>query len=346
MTDAIPAPRERGWRRLVPALLAFVLVSETPYLRALVPIEQTVVLLVPALAACTIVGWWLGGRLSFAVVWTALAVWLLAHPVARGSAAFDAFVRGWSVLLAASFAAVLLAGTRRPMLGRALGAVALAFAAGAASLALAGRAPSAVGVVVRDQLVQRAEADMPASREGWRAMADIVIPGDTGATALASNRGEFMSAMEESTRETVRQAARIAPAVLAIESLVALALAWSLYHRFSRVRLGPPLSTLRAFRFNDQLVWGFIAGLMVLVLPAMAGWRGVGLNLVVLFGSLYALRGLGILAWLFNPRWPARVAFTLSAIPFWPVYAAGALAVGVGDTWIDWRARDRARPTS
>src|SRR3712207_8406043 len=31
--------------------------------------------------------------------------------------------------------------------------------------------------------------------------------------------------------------------------------------RVSRARIGPPLAPLREFRFNDQLVWGLVAGI-------------------------------------------------------------------------------------
>ena len=55
-----------------------------------------------------------------------------------------------------------------------------------------------------------------------------------------------------------RLAAPAFPALLALESLLALALAWTLYHRFSRARIGEPLGRLKEFRFNDQLVWGLI----------------------------------------------------------------------------------------
>ena len=139
--------------------------------------------------------------------------------------------------------------------------------------------------------------------------------------------------------------ARGFPALLALESLAALALAWSLYHRMSRTRIGPPLAPLKQFRFNDQMVWGFIAGLVIAAMPTLAGLRGLGANLLVFFGALYALRGVGVLSWLFKPGWLTTVAVAVTIPLLFPLYAAGALAFGVGDTWIDWRRRP-ARPTT
>src|SRR5512133_3608166 len=75
------APTERGWGKLLIALAAFLLIPAAPpmqalfpYLRAILPVEQTMVLFVPALAACALVGWWAGGRAFFALAWVALAV--------------------------------------------------------------------------------------------------------------------------------------------------------------------------------------------------------------------------------------------------------------------------------
>ena len=145
------------------------------------------------------------------------------------------------------------------------------------------------------------------------------------------------------------------PSLLALESLVALALAWAIYHRLSRARIGAPLRPLREFRFNDQLVWGLLAGLTIVFLPTLQSFRGVGRNLLVFFYTLYAIRGLGVLAWFLAPG--ALVAtLTLGFAMLWlPIVqwaaAAGflillfaAFVLGLGDTWVDWRRR--ARPTS
>ena len=51
-TPAIPpAPAERGWGKLVLAIVAFSLVPSIPQLRALLPVDETMLLFVPALAA-------------------------------------------------------------------------------------------------------------------------------------------------------------------------------------------------------------------------------------------------------------------------------------------------------
>src|SRR3954464_12635090 len=91
------------------------------------------------------------------------------------------------------------------------------------------------------------------------------------------------------------------PSLLLLESLVALALAWATFHRLSRARLGAPLGPLKDFRFNDQLVWGLIAGLAIVFVPALDFLGGTGRNLLVFFGALYAIRGFGVLSWFLAP---------------------------------------------
>ena len=74
MSDPVtPAPSERGWGKLLLALAAFLIIPAYTPLRALLPVEDTILLVAPALAACCLVGWWAGGRLLLAVVWVALA---------------------------------------------------------------------------------------------------------------------------------------------------------------------------------------------------------------------------------------------------------------------------------
>src|SRR5258708_20199815 len=81
MQDAVaPAPSERGWGKLLLALAAFLLVPVLPPMRALLPVEETLVLLLPAIAACSLVGWWAGGRLLLAVGWVALPTRVRAPP--------------------------------------------------------------------------------------------------------------------------------------------------------------------------------------------------------------------------------------------------------------------------
>ena len=73
----------------------------------------------------------------------------------------------------------------------------------------------------------------------------------------------------------------------------------------------------------------------------MNSFRTIGLNLLLFFGALYALRGLGVLTWFFAP---GRLMVTMTialAIFMWPLLGVFALGIGLGDTWLDWRSRPR-----
>ena len=44
-------------------------------------------------------------------------------------------------------------------------------------------------------------------------------------------------------------------------------------NRASRTRIGAPLRPLSEFRFSDQLVWGVVVGVTILVLPTLQDVR-------------------------------------------------------------------------
>jgi hypothetical protein len=137
----------------------------------------------------------------------------------------------------------------------------------------------------------------------------------------------------------------VMPALLALESLAALALGWALFHRMSSVAIGPPLGKLRDFRFNDHLVWGVAVGASVFLLQAFAEGKNAGLNLLLFFGCLYILRGVGILAWMSRSR-ALKWMLVALAVVAWPLVAALAFGLGLGDTWLDLRTRAQAKPLS
>src|SRR5665647_1845904 len=102
-------------------------------------------------------------------------------------------------------------------------------------------------------------------------------------------------------RSTAERSAALFPALLALETLAALGLAWALYHRVGRARIGAPLASLRLFRFNDQFIWGLVGGLALLVVPGLGPVRGLGANMLVFFGVLYGLRGAGVALFFLAP---------------------------------------------
>jgi hypothetical protein len=342
---ATPAPSERGWGKHLLALAAFLLIPPYTPLRALLPVEDTLLLLLPALAACCLVGWWAGGRLLLAVTWVGLAVWMLMQPAQSGT--FYNLVRGWSLLLAGSFGLICLFGTGRPFFSRALSAASLALAL-VLVMSFGGRlTPSRAKLAVQTELVRRNTETITTFRAALKQHPEVV----KAMPQVASLPNEV-----ETQLDTMAQTGTgLFPSLLLLESLVALALAWGTYHRISRTRLGAPLGFLKDFRFNDQFVWGLIAGVTIVFIPALEYLDSTGRNLLVFFGALYAIRGFGVLSWFLAPGALAAALLVGFAMLWWPVLnavavlgfmllALAAFGLGLGDTWADWRSR--ARPTT
>lgn len=341
---ATPAPTERGWGKLLLALAAFLLIPPYPPLRALLPVEDTILLLLPALAACCVVGWWAGGRPLLALVWVGLAVWMIVQPRTAASGAFHGLVRGWSLLLAGSFGLVCLLGRNRPFFSRALSATSLALLVGLLVSARGPLTPSGVRAAMQTEFARRNTETVVMIRTLLRDHAEVarVMP---QAKALPE---EF----EPILRSTAETGTGLFPSLLVLESMMALALAWGTFHRISRTRLGAPLGPLKDFRFNDQFVWGLIAGLAIVFVPALHFLDTAGRNLLVFFGALYAIRGFGVLSWFLAPGALATMLVVGFAMLFWPVLtpvavlgfmllALAAIGLGLGDTWADWRSRAR-----
>src|SRR6202171_6599531 len=122
--------RKQSWCPLFWGLAALLLLPLGPPLNEVFPIDQTLVLLVPAVAACAIVGWKLGGRAALAIVWLVFATWILLQPAGSPGPPYDQMARGWAILLAASFGLVSLWSAVLPFLVRALTAVGVATAVG------------------------------------------------------------------------------------------------------------------------------------------------------------------------------------------------------------------------
>ncbi|WP_461412567.1 YybS family protein [Gemmatimonas sp.] len=330
-------------------------------IRLLLPVEQFALVVLVAIASCAIVGWWAGGRLVLGLVWGVAAAWVV-WKVPLPLSGYGAFLRGWAVTVGAAFGLVCLVAAAKPFLTRALAAVALAgvVTAGGFSVRATGgqRAFDAAALMFSQEYQQRLGASLSVwhartASPSWRAFAarfpDTVERAERmEAVLLALADPQPASAAVGGIR--LAPLVRLAPALLALESLMALALGWAAYHRLARARIGPPLAALRDLRFNDQWVWGLIVGITVLLLPTLVEWRTAGLNLVAFFGTLYALRGAGVLTWYVPDRVAVWVLLGLMVLvpvlgPVWMLVAllTVTFTLGLGDTWRDFRAGAETR---
>lgn len=364
--SAATAPRERGWRWFVLALLLMVLVTAAPYwtpalsliggtVRLLFPIEQFALPVLVAVATCAIVGWWAGGRLSVALLWLAFAGWVL-FIMPLSVKGYGAFVRAWCLSLSASFGLICLTTRTRPFLSRALAATALASIVtivGLASHAGNGGTFDDATRMLGSEYQRRVQETVTTwhtrtESVAWQAFATQLPASAARADRMASTLGALVetSVVNGGTGIVARgPLLLLAPALLGLESLLALGLGWATYHRLTRVRIGPPLAALRDVRFNDQLVWGLVVGATLVLLPTLAEWRALGANFICFFGTLYALRGAGVLTWWIPDRVAALAPLVLvilvpllGPISVLAVVLAATFVLGLGDTWRDFRA--------
>ena len=179
MDAAASAPRERGWGLVVLALLASLAVAAAPvwpgaaglvaaFVRLVVPVEQTLLLVIPAVAACAVVAWWRGGSAWLAAVWLGFAGWTIAQPFAPGVAnaaggGYPHLVRGWTVVLASAFGLVAMAIPQRAFLGRALAALGLASAVAGTALLVTPNGPGRLVRLMTAEYGRRVESSL----SGW-----------------------------------------------------------------------------------------------------------------------------------------------------------------------------------
>ena len=317
-------------------LVVFLVLPDFPSaLRSVVPITETWVLLAGALAVCAALGWWNGGGVKLAIAAVLLAWYAAAAPVGPGPGEYRSLVHGWTLLLAGAFGLASLLTPGERFLVRALSALGIATVIAFAVAISTQNGMSSVHSVVKTEFDRQTEetisaVDQMAESPFWRRAAERSPSLDS---MVAANKSDL--------RGIGDRAPRTVPAVLALESLLALAMAWVIYHRLASASLGPRFVAVKDFRFNDQLVWGLAVGATIFFLPVFADGKDAGLNLLVFFGALYLLRGVGVLSFMTRSKWAAILLIVMTV--FAPLMlGALALGVGVGDTWIDWRTRAQA----
>jgi hypothetical protein len=130
------------------------------------------------------------------------------------------------------------------------------------------------------------------------------------------------------------------PGLLALAAIAGLRLAWAWYHRIADHPVGPPPAPFSLFSFSDQLVWGWVVGLATALVPEPAALRLIGANLLLIWGALYATRGMAVFV-AGARRTPKAVLAVLALVTviLLPFVVCGLMLVGLADTWLDFRRR-------
>jgi uncharacterized protein YybS (DUF2232 family) len=135
------------------------------------------------------------------------------------------------------------------------------------------------------------------------------------------------------------------PATLALQTLAGLVLAWQWHRRVATTPLEPALAPFREFRFGDHWVWVVVVALGVTIVPAVSGLKLAAVNVLVVLGALYLVRGLAIVI-AFSGAFGvapavlviAGVVATALAVPL-VLLVPGLATLGVTDTWLEFRRR-------
>ena len=170
-------------------------------------------------------------------------------------------------------------------------------------------------------------------RNLWTYNRELMMRLSEAARSPAANGMQEMASV-------VKTVGSLYPAFMALAALGGLRLAWSWCHRIARHPIGPAPAPFTAFQFNDQLVWGWVLGLALCLLPLPRTGAFIGGNLLMVWAVLYAARGLAVFS-AGSGRVSAPVIATLSVVAMFllPFVAAGLTLLGLADTWLDFRRR-------
>jgi hypothetical protein len=232
--------------------------------------------------------------------------------------------RAWSVLIGGGFLALTLLAPRWAMSSRALAAVLGAVGITAGALALQSDAWLALDAAISDTV-----------RAGF----------DGTIYLLSTMNGEegLTPALEAWLYDVADAQAAVYPAMACLGSMAALGVAW--WARTQLVGEGDQgVGPLRHFRFNDHLVWLLVAGLLLIVAQWGEALVRLGSNAVVFMAALYALRGAAVFLFVSGGlSLLGFLTFVFALVLAAPVLFGVAMLIGIGDTWLDIRARTGER---
>lgn len=254
------------------------------------------------------------------LVWLAISLVGIAAALSGGTGLGPVLLRLSGGAVSGAFVLLSLR-SRGPVFPRALLAVALAGLGLAAWAGIGGIGWNGIESAFTDML-----------RASYQAMVD-----------LAGSEGSSRQDMEKFVAPFIQAApevARVMPAVLALQALLGLVLAWEWHHRISLSPLGDPPGIFREFRFNDHLVWGAIFTLGMVLVPLPSPIAVFAVNLLIVWVGLYAARGLAVVAAFLAPAPVLLRALTVGfAVLLLPLVVGASVALGLADTWLNIRGR-------
>jgi hypothetical protein len=302
-TSPEPTDESIAWRR---ALGLFLVTLATGI------VQPTLLVAVPFLVLAAFRG--IRGGTSFAAIVVAMMVVMLGP---RNGTWF--IERGWALTVGGIFAAVSLWRPGIRLLTRGMLAVGGAIALTGVLVLVRSGAWEAIDWAVSDHLMA-AYADTINLME--------MAGGETVSAALVS-----------ALYRTAEMQMAVFPALVALESMAGIGVAWWLYVRLLRDEAGG-LAPVRSFRFNDHLIWLMLGGLFLMLAQLGDPMTRVGANLAVFMSALYALRGMGVVLFVSGGLSYFGYAILTVGLLIAPWVVIGSIVLfGIADTWLDLRER-------
>jgi hypothetical protein len=269
---------------------------------------------------------WLSGTAALSLLWV----------VGSGGIA-DQAVNAMAILMTGAFIAIS-AASDRPVFTRAAWAVLLATAAMLLWAVIWG--------------IRWTDVELALTRQWWAFCRNLIVAADF---AEVSPGGR---AFIERMADAGRPIAQLFPARLIVSGILGLVVGAAWHQRIAHRSLGRAVDRLSTFRFTDQLIWLVILGVAVLLVPqvrlfqdladrsplwemalfTVSYWTPAAANLLVVCGALYVARGAAVIRRILRPG-PAIALAIVATLFLLPFALAGLAALGVADTWIDFRHR-------
>lgn len=272
---------------------------------------------------------WMAGTTLLSLIWV----------LGSGGLA-DQAVNAMAVLMTGAFIAIS-AADRRPAFTRAAWSVLVASAA----------------IVLWSQVwgIRWADVELALTRQWWAFCRNLAM----AATFAEVSPGGH--AFIERMADAGRPIAQLFPGRLIVSGMLGLVVAASWHQRVTGRPLGRAVDRLSTFRFTDHLIWLVILGVAVLVIPEVRAfqsladqspvwevwlytvsyWGPAAINLLVVCGALYVARGAAVIRRILRPG-PAIALAVIATLFLLPFALAALAALGLADTWIDFRRRIEA----
>lgn len=158
--------------------------------------------------------------------------------------------------------------------------------------------------------------------------------GTTTVTAYGGGARGF----EDAVDRLVTTSADLFPAAVALQLLASLVIAAMLAHRVAGEAAGPPPGRLPDFRFSEHLGWLLVVAVAALLIPPLGGARPAALNVLVVMGALYAVRGVAVVAFALRALRAGILLYAAAAVAVLFVLP-GVVLLGVIDAGMNLRRR-------